>query len=601
MGVPAIVILRFAINQDDPAILRRGTVIFGFRRLHKPASVIILMESEIYPGCHEGFLQMTKRVVYANAKADDRVRRFVPPVRVVQESPDVKGSSVLIGKVNAQSYVHFDPPECAMPPGSSLILDFGIELHGLLTVTSGMMQNSQLRVTLGESVSETLGTPTGDHAVHQGTFPLPKLGTFEFGQSAFRFVRLEVPRDAGEVRLIGVCTTAIYRDWEYRGYFDSDDERLNRIWQVGAYTVQLNCQEYIYDGVKRDRLVWMGDLYPEVRTILAAFGETALIMKSLDFMRDHTPRDKWMNTASSYSCWWIICHYDLYLYAGDAAYLREQKSAMIELLNRLIGCVNHEGFETLTEWRFLDWSTADDPVAKHAGLQGLLAWTLSCGAILAAELGDNAVAERCRAAAARLRTQSPDCDGNKIAAAMQILGGVGDARTLNESIMRRDPNNGISTFYGYFVLQARALAGDTGGALDVIRDYWGGMLDFGATTFWEDFSLDWTANAYGIDSLPVPDKKDIHGDFGKYCYTGFRHSLCHGWAGGPTAFLTEKVLGIYPVAPGFREVRINPYPGKFTRIDGAQPTPYGDIEISIRRSGDKITKKVKLPKEIREL
>lgn len=40
------------------------------------------------------------------------------------------------------------------------------------------------------------------------------------------------------------------------------------------------------------------------------------------------------------------------------------------------------------------------------------------------------------------------------------------------------------------------------------------MLDLGATTFWEDFNLDWIPNAAPIDE-PVPaGKKDIHGDFG---------------------------------------------------------------------------------------
>ena len=82
------------------------------------------------------------------------------------------------------------------------------------------------------------------------------------------------------------------------------------------------------------------------------------------------------------------------------------------------------------------------------------------------------------------------------------------------------------------------------GGLDCIRQYWGAMLDLGATTFWEDFDLDWTANAGRIDELVPAGKKDIHGDFGNYCYKGFRHSLCHGWASGPTAWLSEHVLGV---------------------------------------------------------
>ena len=260
-----------------------------------------------------------------------------------------------------------------------------------------------------------------------------------------------------------------------------------------------------------------------------------------------------------------------------------------------------DGSEALTEWRFLDWSTADDDTLKHAGLQGLLAWTFDCGADLASELNDPRLALRCRVAASKLRTVAPDCRGNKIAAAMQILGGVGDARKLNDEIMRNRPDHGISTFYGYFVLLARAEAGDVAGALDVIRSYWGGMLDFGATTFWEDFDLEWTRNAYGIDQLPVPGKDDIHGDFGKHCYTGLRHRLCHGWAGGPAAFLTEKVLGIRPAAPGFVQAKIEPCLGGLTRVEGSQPTPFGEIELSVRKIGNKERRLLKLPKEVREV
>lgn len=42
--------------------------------------------------------------------------------------------------------------------------------------------------------------------------------------------------------------------------FNCSDPLLNNIWMMGAYTVQLNMQDYLWDGVKRDRLVWVGDL-----------------------------------------------------------------------------------------------------------------------------------------------------------------------------------------------------------------------------------------------------------------------------------------------------------------------------------------------------
>ena len=70
------------------------------------------------------------------------------------------------------------------------------------------------------------------------------------------------------------------------------------------------------------------------------------------------------------------------------------------------------------------------------------------------------------------------------------------------------------------------------------------MLEKGATTFWEDFDTDWMNGRGNLDDFPQSGKKDIHGDFGRFCYKGYRHSLCHGWASGVVAFLFEEIAGI---------------------------------------------------------
>lgn len=56
------------------------------------------------------------------------------------------------------------------------------------------------------------------------------------------------------------------------------------------------------------------------------------------------------------------------------------------------------------------------------------------------------------------------------------------------------------------------------------------------------------------------DRESIVMDFGKFCYTQFRHSLCHGWASGPTAFLSEYVLGVKILESGCRKVKISAPP-----------------------------------------
>ena len=99
---------------------------------------------------------------------------------------------------------------------------------------------------------------------------------------------------------------------------------------------------------------------------------------------------------------------------------------------------------------------------------------------------------------------------------------------------------GMSTFMSYYVLKAVA-SFDKAKAVEMLKTYYGAMLKKGATTFWEDYNIDWTENSCRIDERPKDGEKDIHGDFGAYCYVGFRHSLCHGWSAGVIRFIKEEL------------------------------------------------------------
>jgi hypothetical protein len=96
---------------------------------------------------------------------------------------------------------------------------------------------------------------------------------------------------------------------------------------------------------------------------------------------------------------------------------------------------------------------------------------------------------------------------------------------------------GFSTFMSYYILTAIA-SRDEQLAIDLMKEYYGAMLDRGATTFWEDFDIEWLEGSGRLDEYD-PTKKDIHGDHGAYCYVGFRHSLCHGWSAGVAKFIKE--------------------------------------------------------------
>lgn len=105
------------------------------------------------------------------------------------------------------------------------------------------------------------------------------------------------------------------------------------------------------------------------------------------------------------------------------------------------------------------------------------------------------------------------------------------------------------------------------------------MLKLGATSFWENFDIDWLQNAAPIDRLPRAGEVDVHASYGRFCYTGFRHSLCHGWASGPTAWLSRHVLGVEFLEAGGKKIRIRPHLGDLKWVEGTYPTPYGEIHL----------------------
>ena len=98
---------------------------------------------------------------------------------------------------------------------------------------------------------------------------------------------------------------------------------------------------------------------------------------------------------------------------------------------------------------------------------------------------------------------------------------------------------GMSTFMSYYILKAVA-SFDKDAAIAMMKEYYGAMLGMGATTFFEDFDMAWCENSAPITRLPKKNERDIHGDFGAYCYRGFRHSLCHGWSAGVIRFIIEE-------------------------------------------------------------
>lgn len=555
----------------------------------------------------------------AQSRSEETVRRYLPPVKVLWQSDNaagqIKNVAALLKKGRGQADLTGKDLCILSSKGKGkpgILLDFGKELHGglqLITDQSRGGKPIRVHIRFGESVSEAMSDlsdtakdATNDHAMRDMIISLPWLGKTEIGNTGFRFVRIDLVDEDAELKLKEVNAIFIFRDIPYLGSFKCSDTLLNKIWMTGAYTVHLNMQDYLWDGIKRDRLAWVGDMHPETSTIAAVFGYNDVVPKTMDFARDITPLPSYMNGMVSYSMWWVFIQRDWYMHNGNLAYLRQQKSYLQQLLKHYMQKIDANNSEELNDGtRFLDWPSSENKPAIHAGLQSMLVMTLTTGAELLDILQDPVTAKQCRDAVMRLRKNVPDAGQSKQAAALLSLSGLMPAGKADELISQNGVHD-YSTFFGYYMLQAKAKAGDYQGGINDIRNFWGPMLALGATTFWEDFNVDWLPNSSRIDELVPEGKKDIHGDYGGYCYKGFRHSLAHGWASGPTPWLTEHVLGVSVIAPGCKVIRVRPNLGDLSFAEGTFPTPYGIVKIRhVKLKSGKVQTTVNAPAGVKVL
>lgn len=562
-------------------------------------------------------------------REDILTRTYITPKQVfwTSSATSVRDAQLLLKPNTGQSDIFASGMCQLVNKGSdkaSVILDFGKEIHGGLKIVISTVSPARtpvFRVRFGESVSETCSelntttslvetgsnevmdlknnTATNDHAMRDMELTCPYYGSIEIGSTGYRFVRLDLLTDDMLVNLKEVTAILRYRDIPYEGSFNCSDQRLNDIWMTGAYTVHLNMQEYIWDGIKRDRLIWLGDMHPETSTISYVFGEDESVYSSLDLAVKQYPLPNYFNGMSAYSMWYLIMQYDWYMHFGNIDFLRKHGDYIKGLVDLIDTKVDAEGNDELGGGRFLDWPSSPNEKGVHSGYRALIVWAMNDAAKLCRILGDEPQAKKAEAIVARLNQKIMPSNNLKQAEGLMAIAGLKSAEDAAKAILEGGPK-GFSTFYGYYMLQALAMDGKYAEALDIISKFWGGMLDLGATTFWEDFNLDWVDNVGRIDEFVPAGKKDIHGDFGAYCYPGFRHSFCHGWASGPTAWMSQHVLGIEPLEPGCRKVSVKPHLGNLEWAEGTCPTPMGNIYVKhVRQADGSVKSTIKAPKGVK--
>lgn len=516
--------------------------------------------------------------------------------RIVNVGGNVKNVEALLEEKPLQIGLE-EPILTVMSGKSHIILDFGKELSGGARMLVRAVQgNKQVHLRFGESVSETCAeigekNATNDHSNRDMLVDMQDYSDMTFGQTGFRFLRIDTLFEDTVLKIKSIVAAADTDTREALGAFECDDPLVNQIWDTAAHTIRLCLQNgYFWDGIKRDRLVWIGDLYPEMRAAQCLFGDVPETENSLKFVQSQSPLPKWMNNFETYSLWWLIILADEYNVSGDKARFACFVPYVKDLIKQFSTYVNDDG-TTQYWWDFIDWPscyTEGQPMQKK--------YDSACGAGYLTTIAMKKIKEflkvykedtsLCDEMLAKLSKKERVVGQYKQMAGLGVW--AGDKSENNKEVLLRDGAKGMSTFMSYPILSGVAAYGEYEAALNMMKEYYGGMLSVGATSFWEDFNLDWLENCSRIDEMPQEGKKDIHGDYGAYCYVGFRHSFCHGWSAGVIPYLIETVAGIKTEGAGMRRIKIRPHLSGLKHVKASFPTPHGvlTVEHTLQKNGE---------------
>ncbi|MBQ9714403.1 MAG: alpha-L-rhamnosidase [Clostridia bacterium] len=421
--------------------------------------------------------------------------------------------------------------------GDFVILDFGKEMCGGIRILTFLSDNVKVRIRFGESIAETcseLGgkkNATNDHAVRDFMVNLPSYSDQTFANTGFRFVRVDF-YERTEIKSILAVNHILRKPPIY--VYNGGDALIRRIFETAKRTVDLCVSSgYVWDGVKRDRLVWIGDMHPEMLALTALYGRLPAIEKSLDFVKEQTPLPGWMNGFPTYSMWWIIILADYFEKTNADDFVRKQLFYLQGLLEQMSGRVKENG-ELDYHFYFVDWPTHGKLDEIH-GVRAIHIMAMRKAIALLTKFGKDTTTAK-SILDRLLKVEIEPQTSKQVTGLKYFAVGLSDA---DKKRLVDGKARGMSTFMSYYILKAVA-SFDRETAIEMMKEYYGAMLEKGATTFWEDFDMEWVENTSSIDEFPQEGKKDIHGDFGAHCYEGFRHSLCHGWSAGVIQFIKEE-------------------------------------------------------------
>ena len=439
-----------------------------------------------------------------------------------------------------------------------------------------------------------------------------------FDSNGFRYAYALVHGAQGSVTLQDFAVREQVYPWQEGASFACDDDELNRIFEAGIRTVQLNSHDAFIDCPTREQRAWVGDAVVHQMVHLATNGDWRLAWHWLTLA--NSPRSDGILpmsvvgeiessgglTIPDWALHWVHGVYNCYRFKGD----RELVHALLPTVDRVLRWyvpyqTSSGVLKDVVEWNLVDWSSVlvED---TSSILTAVWARGLREFAEMAAwleERGSQRLAERLyeRAKAGfevfwdeargsyvdHLVAGKQRPEMSQLAGALAIVSGLA-------------PESRWSRIVGVITDPERL----------VVRSWTGAEGDYSeekmAKQFQGVYETDWDAEreivlaepfmsyvvhdavalAGEADRLPGLYRrwseflKDGYDTIGE-CWGWGTH--VHGWSCTPTRDMIFHTLGVTPAEPGYTAVRVAPRLGPLSWARGKIPSPHGLISVEASR------------------
>jgi hypothetical protein len=446
----------------------------------------------------------------------------------------------------------------------SFILDFGEHIvgHFSFTVISEGVVDSPVRVrmTFGEVPSEVCepfdpfpGTLSRGWLQDETFNVVPTESIAIKRRLAFRYVKVETIGSTSHfpVRFADfTCVATTSADYSKLVPYAGPEE-FREIDAVAVRTLANCMQDVFEDGPKRDQRLWLGDLRVMALTNEVTFKDYGLTRRCLYLLAAYAPEDRLMPSDTyvvpkSSTGATTIFDYAMLFAATLLEYAKasEDWDAARELLpiaKRQMDLVRKRHFDenglfvhAKPYWNFIDWR---DGLDKATAVQGIAIYAMKSLMELSEKLGTqkeipDAVEWKKKLTASTLKLRDAETglfvSGQKkelswASNIWMILAGVVSpeegAGLLRQLSARKDAVMPAGPYLYHYVVDAMVHCGMKQEALDLMRRFWGGMVEKGASTFWE---------VYDPENDHLSPYKDHH-----------MNSYCHAWSCTPSYFLRK--------------------------------------------------------------